>query len=181
MEPAVPTFIINEIGLDPSCPSPNVISLDVPSRVKVDEVFDVTATFSFEDSDFDAEYWDRTVTILMQFVISDNALVDGEDVVVTATLQKEDTDDTGVSPSFETTVDGFDGVGPWTSFNRIYSTGTEYDSFNNYQFDIDSQSGNPAPSVKISGDGFGAFGGIQRSVDLSPLHDDDLFVSVHVI
>ena len=178
LEPAVPTFIINEIGLDPSCPSPNVISLDVPSRVKVGEVFDVTAAFSFEDSDFDAEYWDRTVTILMQFVISDDALVDGEDVVVIATLQKEDTDDTGISSSFETTVDGFDGVGSWTSFNQIYSTSTEYDSFNNYQFDIDSQSGNPAPSVKISGDGFGAFGGIQRSVDLSPLHDDDLFVGV---
>ena len=177
--PAVPTFKISELSLHPSCPSQNIVSLNVPSRIKAGEAFNVTAAFSFEDSDFDAERLGQTVTILMQFVMSDDALDGGKGAVVTATIPRPNAGGTGASPpGFVTIADSFDRIGPWTSFNVIDPTDTGYDPFGNYRFDIDSQNGRPSPSVKISGDGFPTSAGIQRSVDLSALNGDDLFVGV---
>ena len=177
--PAVPTFKISELSLHPSCPSQNIVSLNVPSGIKAGEAFNVTAAFSFEDSDFDAEHLGQTVTILMQFVMSDEALDGGKGAVVTATIPRPNAGGTGASPpGFVTIADSFDRAGPWTSFNVIRPTDTGYDPFGNYRFDIDSQNGRPSPSVKISGDGFPTSAGIQRSVDLSALNGDDLFVGV---
>ena len=177
--PAVPTFRISELSLHPSCPSQNIVSLNVPSGIKAGEAFNVTAAFSFEDSDFDAEHLGQTVTILMQFVMSDDALDGGKGAVVTATIPRPNAGGTDASPpGFVTIADSFDRVGPWTSFNVIDPTDTGYDPFGNYRFDIDSQNGRPSPSVKISGDGFPTSAGIQRSVDLSALNGDDLFVGV---
>ena len=177
--PAVPAFKISELSLHPSCPSQNIVSLNVPSGIKAGEAFNVTAAFSFEDSDFDAEHLGQTVTILMQFVMSDEALDSGKGAVVTATIPRPNAGGTGASPpGFVTIADSFDRAGPWTSFNVIHPTDTGYDPFGNYRFDIDSQNGRPSPSVKISGDGFPTSAGIQRSVDLSALNGDDLFVGV---
>ena len=155
------------------------MSLNVPSGIKAGEAFNVTAAFSFEDSDFDAEHLGQTVTILMQFAMSDEALDGGKGAVVTATIPRLNAGGTGASPpGFVTIAGSFDRVGPWTSFNVIHPTDTGYDPFGNYRFDIDSQNGRPSPSVKISGDGFPTSAGIRRSVDLSVLNGDDLFVGV---
>ena len=153
--------------------------MNVPSGIKAGEAFNVTAAFSFEDSDFDAEHLGQTVTILMQFVMSDEALDGEKGAVATATIPRPNAGGTGASPpEFVTIAGSFDRVGPWTSFNVIRPTDTGYDLFGNYRFDIDLQNGRPSPSVKISGDGFPTSAGIQRSVDLSALNGDDLFVGV---
>ncbi len=79
---------------------------------------------------------------------------------------------------FETITDSFDGYGPWMLFTSI----GEYHSYvpyNDYQFSIDYNNGNPSPSARISGEGFVANSEIRQDVDLRGLDEgDELFLSV---
>ena len=87
-----------------------------------------------------------------------------------------------VVPKFETVTDGFEDGSEWEEFGEvtrhIRSSGPAGTTFERYDFSIDSDAGNPAPSALISGDGFASYAGIQRDIKLDLLGDDDLFVGV---
>lgn len=87
-----------------------------------------------------------------------------------------------VSPKFETITDGFEDGQEWEEFGEVAeyvpSSGSTRAAFERYEFSIYSNAGNPAPSARISGDGFASYAGIQRDIRLDLLGDDDLFVGV---
>ncbi len=82
-------------------------------------------------------------------------------------------------PQTDTTLfsDEFNsGVGDWEKYSKtgVYSGIT---AFERYNISTDSTMGKPAPSIKISGDGFVSQSGIQKTIDVSSVNDRPLYLS----
>ncbi|MDA7990819.1 MAG: HYR domain-containing protein [Gammaproteobacteria bacterium] len=77
---------------------------------------------------------------------------------------------------FQTITDLFSSPDAWSqTFPPLREPSLQV---NNYVFETDHESGNPAPSLRLSGDGDDTRMGIFRTVDLGALGDDDLYVNV---
>ncbi len=87
-----------------------------------------------------------------------------------------------VTSTFATITDGFEDGQEWEEFGEVAehvpSSEPTRAAFERYRFSIDPNAGSPAPSARISGDGFASYAGIQRDIRLDLLGDDDLFVGV---
>ena len=85
-----------------------------------------------------------------------------------------------VIPRFEAITDGFDDGQEWDEFGMVAehtrSSRPANTVFERYEFSIDSNEGAPAPSARISGDGFASYAGIQREIRLDHLGGDSLYV-----
>ena len=84
--PILESSEIGSFGPDPSCLFQNEITLDVPNRVKVGEVFDVVATFSFEDSKYDEESWSRFCNTWIDIRYPPNYQATGDELVQASTF-----------------------------------------------------------------------------------------------
>ena len=80
-----------ELGFhDAYCRYQDAISLEVPNRVKVGEVFNVTVAFSFaEDSELDADYWNDNCYGFVQVRYPPNYQATGEGLVQSHTYVHE--------------------------------------------------------------------------------------------
>ena len=99
---------------------------------------------------------------------NDNSVQDSFSVTVGVPIFESITDDFANLDSWEF-VKTTNGITTWLGLQVV----------NNYTLELSATDGNPAPSALISGDGFGAHAGINRTFSLATYNPDDpLYLSV---
>ena len=74
-----------------------------------------------------------------------------------------------VAEPFAAVHDGFDSLGTW----NLTTTTSSTPGYNNYTLSVDSQAGNPASALKVSGNGFLTFNTVTNTFDLAGLSRGD--------
>ena len=74
-----------------------------------------------------------------------------------------------VAEPFAAVHDGFDSLGTW----NLTTTTSSAPGYSNYTLSVDSQAGNPASALKVSGNGFLTFNTVTNTFDLAGLSRGD--------
>ena len=163
----------------------------LPIGISMQMLGDITANDSQDPDPFLVGYalaFDSDGDVVGPFVIQDENLFPVGTTVITwfardaANNVSVKVQHITVVPKFGTITDGFEDGQEWEEFGvvakHVPSSGPARAAFEQYEFSIDSNAGSPAPSARISGDGFASYAGIQRDIQLDLLEGDDLFVGV---